>query len=130
MDKDSPFEHGICLNSKNTLFSDLDYGDVIYAFSRRDDGVYVLVAKGKVFDCHEEDGQFIATNKHGEVWLDQMYELINDVRNPMVDQKFLNVEDKTCFFYKHIAISHGVKKPTKRIPYEWIFPTNFSLRKI
>ena len=40
MDKDPPFEHGICLNSKNKLFSDIDYGDVIYAFSRRDDGVY------------------------------------------------------------------------------------------
>ena len=37
MDKDPPFEHGICLNSKNKLFSDIDYGDVIYAFSRRDD---------------------------------------------------------------------------------------------
>jgi len=41
----------------------------------------------------------------------------------------LNVEDKTCFFYKHIAISHGVKKPTKRIPYTWIFPKEFSLKK-
>ena len=46
----------------------------------------------------------------------------------LVEQKFLNVEDKTCFFYKHIAINHGVKSPTKRIPYEWIFPSDFSLK--
>ena len=77
-----------------------------------------------------KDGEFIPKNKFADLWLDQMYELINDTRNPMTEQKFLNVEDKTCFFYKHIAISHGVKKPTKRIPYEWIFPKNFSLRKV
>jgi len=77
-----------------------------------------------------QDGEFIPKNKFANMWLDQMYELINDARNPMTEQKFLNVEDKTCFFYKHIAISHGVKKPTKRIPYEWIFPTDFSLRKV
>ena len=74
-----------------------------------------------------EDGEFVPKNKDAELWLDQMYELIYDNRNPMIQQKFLNVEDKTCFFYKHIAISHGVKSPTKRIPYEWIFPSDFSL---
>jgi hypothetical protein len=58
-----------------------------------------------------------------------MNTLANDTRNPMTVQKMLNVEDKTCFFYKHIAISHGVKSPTKRIPYTWIFPQEFSLKK-
>ena len=74
------------------------------------------------------DGQFIPVNYNAELWLQQMDELISDSRNPMVEQKFLNVEDKTCFFYKHIAINHGVKSPTKRIPYEWIFPSDFSLK--
>jgi len=37
------------------------------------------------------------------------------------------VEDKSCFFYKAIAIHHGAKKPTKNIPYTWIFPDTFNL---
>ena len=76
------------------------------------------------------NGEFTATNKYGIMWLEQMNTLANDSRNPMTVQKLLNVEDKTCFFYKHIAISHGVKSPTKRIPYTWIFPQEFSLKKI
>jgi hypothetical protein len=75
------------------------------------------------------NGEFTATNKYGIMWLEQMNLLANDTRNPMTVQKMLNVEDKTCFFYKHIAISHGVKSPTKRIPYTWIFPKEFSLKK-
>jgi hypothetical protein len=75
------------------------------------------------------NGEFTATNKYGIMWLEQMNTLANDSRNPMTVQKMLNVEDKTCFFYKHIAISHGVKSPTKRIPYTWIFPQEFSLKK-
>jgi hypothetical protein len=75
------------------------------------------------------NGEFTATNKYGIMWLEQMNLLANDTRNPMTVQKMLNVEDKTCFFYKHIAISHGVKSPTKRIPYTWIFPQEFSLKK-
>ena len=76
------------------------------------------------------NGEFTATNKYGIMWLEQMNTLANDYRNPMTVQKLLNVEAKTCFFYKHIAISHGVKSPTKRIPYTWIFPQEFSLKKI
>ena len=75
------------------------------------------------------NGEFTATNNYGKIWLEQMHILCNDPRNPMTEQKMLNVEDKTCFFYKHIAISHGVKSPTKRIPYTWIFPQEFSLKK-
>ena len=113
---------------------DYDPESILFGGTGHFDGLHQIFGgknlMNKVKYDIDADGQFIATNKHGEVWLDQMYELINDIRNPMVEQKFLNIEDKTCFFYKHIAISHGVKKPTKRIPYEWIFPTNFSLRKI
>ena len=53
--------------------------------------------------------------------------LVNHPLNPMTEQMYLNIEDKTCFFWKHIAISHGEKKPTKNIPYTWIFPDTFSL---
>jgi hypothetical protein len=55
--------------------------------------------------------------------------LANHPNNPMTSQKMLNVEDKTCFFYKHIAISHDIKSPTKRIPYTWIFDGAFNLAK-
>jgi hypothetical protein len=84
---------------------------------------------GKVKYTIDKDGQFIAENKHAEEWLRQMDVLVNHPNNPMESQKYLNVEDKTCFFYKHIAISHGIKSPTKRIPYTWIFDGNFNLAK-
>jgi hypothetical protein len=47
---------------------------------------------------------------------------------PMVRQKYLNVEDKLCFFYKHIAISNGIKQTTKQIPYDWVYPKKWSLK--
>jgi hypothetical protein len=82
---------------------------------------------GKVKYSINQLGQFIAENKHAETWLKQMDTLVNHPSNPMKEQKYLNVEDKTCFFWKHIAISHGEKRPTKNIPYTWIFPSSFSL---
>ena len=82
---------------------------------------------GKVKYDIDNNGEFIPTNKHGELWIEQMTELVEDSRNPMMSQKWLNVEDKTCFFYKHMAITHGEKRPTKRIPRDWIFPKEFRL---
>lgn len=82
---------------------------------------------GKVKYEIDSNGDFIPTNSYGDLWLEQMFELVDDERNPMTRQKFLNVEDKTCFFYKHMAISHGAKRPTKRIPRDWIFPEDFKL---
>lgn len=72
-------------------------------------------------------GEFLPQNKTAEQWLEQMTILAEDKRNPMVRQKWLNCEDKTCFFFKSIAIQHGAKKPTKNIPYTWIFSENFNL---
>lgn len=85
---------------------------------------------GKVKYEIDENGDMIFLNKHGETWIEQMNFLANHKDNPIKEQVMLNIEDKTCFFYKHIAIRHGVKSPTKRIPYNWIFPEEFSLRKI
>jgi len=84
---------------------------------------------GKVRYDIDENGKFVPKNANAELWLEQMNTLVNHPKNPMTSQKYLNVEDKTCFFYKHIAITHGVKSPTKRIPYTWIFPNKFSLKK-
>jgi hypothetical protein len=82
---------------------------------------------GKVKYTINESGDFIPENKQADMWLDQMATLVNHPSNPMTSQKYLNVEDKTCFFWKWIAIHHGSKKPTKQIPYTWIFPNNFNL---
>jgi hypothetical protein len=82
---------------------------------------------GKVKYKIDENGQFLAENKQAEAWLYQMDLLVNHPSNPMTSQKYLNVEDKTCFFWKHIAISHGEKRPTKNIPYTWIFDSKFNL---
>ena len=82
---------------------------------------------GKVKYKNDENGIFLAENKQAEAWLYQMDLLVNHPSNPMTRQKYLNVEDKTCFFWKHIAISHGEKRPTKNIPYTWIFDSKFNL---
>lgn len=82
---------------------------------------------GKVKYTINESGDFISENKQADMWLDQMATLVNHPSNPMTSQKYLNVEDKTCFFWKHIAISHGEKRPTKNIPYTWIFDSKFNL---
>lgn len=83
---------------------------------------------GKVKYDVDENGLFTPLNKYGIIWVEQMETLAKHPLNPMREQKWLNIEDKTCFFYKHIAINHGVKSPTKRIPYNWIFPNDFKLK--
>ena len=92
--------------------------------------IFGVNLNGKVKYEIDHNGQFVPLNSNANLWLEQMHLLRDDPRNPMTSQKMLNIEDKTCFFYKHIAISHGVKSPTKRIPYNWIFPETFSLRKV
>jgi hypothetical protein len=73
------------------------------------------------------NGEFLPLNKACETWLNQMSILVEDSRNPMKSQKWLNVEDKSCFAAKHIFISHNAKKPTHKIPYTWIFSEDFNL---
>ena len=48
MEMNPPFSNGIEFNSRNKLFGQLEEGEVLYVFSRRTDGTYVLVAKGSV----------------------------------------------------------------------------------
>ena len=76
-----------------------------------------------------DGADYVPVNKHGETLLEQFHSIQDDYRNPILRQQYINIEDKMCFFYKHIAISHGIKQKTPKIPYEWIFPTEFSLRK-
>ena len=92
----------------------------------------------QVFDCPplmskvkyeiHFNGSYVPTNKHGVQFVDHMVYLYHHPSNPMVRQKFLNLEDKLCFFYKHIAITQGIKQTTKQIPYEWVYPREWSLK--
>ena len=91
--------------------------------------IFLENVNGKVKYEIDADGEFVPKNHQANVWLSQMSHLCEHSDNPMTSQHMLNVEDKTCFFYKHIAITHDVKSPTKRIPYNWIFPMNFDLSK-
>ncbi len=108
-----------------------DPESVLFGGTGHFDGMHQIFGgknlNGKVKYDIGDNGEFIPTNKHGELWIKQMTELVEDSRNPMMSQKWLNVEDKTCFFYKHMAITHGEKRPTKRIPREWMFPKEFRL---
>ena len=109
----------------------VDPESVLFGGTGHFDGLHQIFdgdnLNGKVKYSINEWGKFIPENKKAEMWLQQMDHLVNHPSNPMVAQKYLNVEDKTCFFWKHIAISHGEKRPTKNIPYTWIFPSTFSL---
>ena len=87
------------------------------------DGPHLMTGTYTISD----DGDFIPKNKKAQLWLEQMHQLRDHESNPIHTHTMLNLEDKTCFFYKHISISHGAKKPTKRIPYNWIFSEDFEL---
>ena len=126
-----------CKNAARYLamsFPDLvDPESVLYGGTGHFDGLHQIFGgkniNGKAKYSIDGDGQFVPENDMCKMWLEQMEILCEDSRNPMTSQKMLNVEDKTCFAFKHIAISHSVKSPTKRIPYNWIFPNSFNLAK-
>jgi len=109
----------------------VDPESILFGGTGHFDGLHQIFGghnlNGKVKYTIDENGLFVPDNKQAETWLYQMDLLVNDSRNPMREQKYLNVEDKTCFFWKHISIQHGAKKPTKNIPYTWIFSDRFNL---
>jgi hypothetical protein len=92
----------------------------------------------QVFDCPhymskakyeiDDRGNYIAMNAACHSFLDKMIYLKEHPSNPIHTHKFLNIEDKLCFFYKHTAIRNGVKQTTKQIPYDWVYPRNWSLK--
>ena len=76
----------------------------------------------------DSNGDYVPTNKAGLDFVSHMKYLVDHPDNPIKKQKYLNVEDKLCFLYKHIAIRQGIKSTTKQIPYEWVYPKNWSLK--
>jgi hypothetical protein len=109
----------------------VDPESILFGGTGHFDGLHQIFGKhnlnGKVKYTIDKNGLFIPENKQAETWLYQMDILVNDQRNPMREQKYLNVEDKSCFWWKWVAIHHGAKKPTKQIPYTWIFSDTFNL---
>jgi hypothetical protein len=109
----------------------VDPESILFGGTGHFDGLHQIFGgqnlNGKVKYDIDQQGQFIPQNNQANEWLRQMKILVEHPLNPMVRQKYLNTEDKTCFFWKHIAISHGEKRPTKNIPYTWIFDHKFNL---
>jgi len=111
----------------------VDPETVLFGGTGHFDGLHQIFGgknlNGKVKYTINEDGEFICENAQAEEWIRQMTVLAEHPSNPIEEQMWLNLEDKTCFFYKHIAVSQGIKSPTKRIPYSWIFDPSFDLAK-
>jgi len=110
----------------------VDPESVLYGGTGHFDGMFQIFGRdynGKCKYVIDADGEFIPKNQKCIDWLKDMKQLCEHPSNPMERQKMLNVEDKSCLLWKSIAIAHDVKSPTKRIPYNWIFPDCFSLAK-
>lgn len=88
-----------------------------------------LFGKAK-FELDEITGDYNPINKEGIELVRQFNVLAQHKDNPMQRQYNINIEDKACMWCKHLFISHGVKSTTKRIPYNWVYPTSFSLKKV
>jgi hypothetical protein len=92
----------------------------------------------QVFDCDhlmskakyeiDEFGKYIPTNKSGMKLLEMMDYLHAHPSNPMHTHKYLNIEDKLCMHFKYMSMRFGNKKQTKQIPYEWVYPKEWSLK--
>lgn len=109
----------------------VDPESVLFGGTGHFDGMHQIFGgvnvNGKVKYDIGINGEFIPQNRYADLWLEQMDTLAKHAKNPMVRQRWLNCEDKTCFFWKRVAIHHGEKRPTKNIPYGWIFPIDFNL---
>ena len=77
----------------------------------------------------DENGNYEPVNDQAKWLVEQFNTLAAHKDNPMQRQYNINIEDKACMWCKHLFIRHGVKSTTKKIPYEWIYPRNFSLKK-
>jgi len=92
----------------------------------------------QVFDCPNlmskskyeinEFGEYVPLNDAAKMQVEYMNYLKAHPSNPIHTHQYLNLEDKLCFFYKHIAIRRGVKGTTKQIPWDWVYPIGWSLK--
>jgi len=81
------------------------------------------------FALDEISGNYSPINSQAEELVHQFKILSEHIDNPMERHYNINIEDKACMWCKHLFIRHGVKQTTKKIPYNWIYPNSFSLKK-
>jgi hypothetical protein len=109
----------------------VDPESILFGGTGHFDGLHQIFGgtnlNGKVKYEIDDIGEFVPTNKYADEWLRQMRILVEHPSNPIHIQKYLNIEDKSCFWWKWVAIHHGAKKPTHQIPYTWIFSDRFNL---
>lgn len=86
------------------------------------------MAKAK-FEIDDDTGQMLPENDAAEELRYQFTVLCAHRDNPIKVHRQMNHEDKCCFLFKRLCLETGVQKPTPRIPYDWIFPLDFSLKK-
>ena len=92
----------------------------------------------QVFDCPhlmskskyeiDEYGDYVPMNKWAEMQVEYMNYLKNHPNNPIHTHQYLNLEDKLCMHFKFMSMKLGEKKQTKMIPYDWVYPQNWSLK--
>jgi hypothetical protein len=92
----------------------------------------------QVFDCGnlmgkskyiiDEFGEYVPLNKHAEKQVELMNYLKNHPSNPIHTHQYLNLEDKLCMHFKFMAVKFGTKNQTKQIPYDWVYPNEWSLK--
>lgn len=76
----------------------------------------------------DDDGNYIPKNDACKKMLEMMNYLAMHKDNPIHTHIFLNLEDKLCMHFKYMAMRFGNKKQTKQIPYNWVYPDNWSLK--
>ena len=92
----------------------------------------------QVFDCPnlmskskyeiDEFGEYIPLNDAAKMQVEHMDYLKAHPSNPIHTHNYLNLEDKLCMHYKYMAVKFGVKSQTMQIPYDWVYPIEWSLR--
>ena len=81
------------------------------------------------FKLDENTGEYNPINSQAEELVNQFKMIASHPDNPMERHYNINIEDKACMWCKHLFIRHGIKNTTKKIPYNWIYPNSFSLKK-
>tara|TARA_Y100001937_G_scaffold41998_1_gene59535 strand:- start:1096 stop:2061 length:966 start_codon:yes stop_codon:yes gene_type:complete len=87
-----------------------------------------LMSKAK-FELNEHTNDYEPLNIYADQLLQQFEIIKTHSKSPIIRHHNINIEDKACFFFKHITMYVGIQKATKQIPYEYVFPNSFSLEK-
>ena len=82
------------------------------------------------FNLDYDLGEYIPQNIAAHQLKEQFEVIKNHQNSPIKKQYNINIEDKACFFFKHITMYVGIQKATKQIPYNYVFPESFSLKKV